>query len=273
MHVEHGWQRPAQSRVVLGGEPPRRHEQYAVISLEPLPIQEKVHDLIQDVSEMLEQDFPVRVVSAFPSPLGLGLFQFEMPVQRQILLEASLIPFAQGQLVVQKHDEARNLRVCNYIRQCWVMFLAFPLDYQNLDFVKAAVAPVGRLLHWFDGPNKSRILTQCLVISPDRIPHSVVISQGSVLGGIGRSWSVPVFILDGHFPDAFPADEDPVPADGVSHPVHGPVLHGNPNINQHWHHDVVGAANAILEDMGVQNDQVQQAVEDLLEPGQNLDDL
>ena len=30
-----------------------------------------------------------------------------------------------------------------------------------------------------------------------------------MIGGMGRSWTVPVFILNGHFPDAFPADEDP----------------------------------------------------------------
>ena len=42
--------------------------------MEPEPIQEQVHDLIYDVSVMIEQDFPVRIVSAFPSLFGLGLF-------------------------------------------------------------------------------------------------------------------------------------------------------------------------------------------------------
>jgi hypothetical protein len=70
---------------------------------------------------------------------------------------------------------------------------------------------------------------QCLVLTPDRIPHSLVVSLGSLLGGNG-SWIVPVFILDGHFPDGFPPKEDPIPADGVPHPDHGPILHGNPNL-------------------------------------------
>ena len=30
MHVEHGWAHPAHARVALGGEPPRRHEEYAM---------------------------------------------------------------------------------------------------------------------------------------------------------------------------------------------------------------------------------------------------
>ncbi|CAO2144477.1 unnamed protein product [Urochloa humidicola] len=115
-HVEDGWLRPARTRVALGGEPPRRHEQYAIIRLQPEPAQAQVIDLIQDLSEFLEDEFPVRVVSAFPSPLGLGLFQFESPVQRQTLLDASPIPFAHGNLIVQHHDEAMNLRACPCIR-------------------------------------------------------------------------------------------------------------------------------------------------------------
>ncbi|CAO2150252.1 unnamed protein product [Urochloa humidicola] len=258
LHLEQAWQRPARSRVALGGEPPRRHEQYAIITLEPPPMAEQIPDIIEDVAETLEHDFPVRVVSSFPSPLGLGLFQLESPVQRQALLDASPIQFGHGWLTVQKHDEARNFRSCNYIRQCWIMFLAFPLDYQTMDFIKAAIAPFGRLIHWIDGPNKSRVLTQCLVLSPDRVPRSVVISQGTVLGGNGCSWSVPVYILGGHFPDAFPQDEDPVPADGNPHPMHGNVNQGNPNIFHNWQHDMAGAAQAVHEDAGVNNEQMQE---------------
>jgi hypothetical protein len=46
------------------------------------------------------------------------------------------------------------------------------------------------------------------------------------VGGAGRSWAVPVYILNGHFPDAFPADEDPVPIDGEPHPEHPPIVLG-----------------------------------------------
>jgi hypothetical protein len=37
---------------------------------------------------------------------------------------------------------------------------------------------------------------------------------------MGRSWSVPFYILSGHVPDAFPADEDLIPIDGEPHPEH-----------------------------------------------------
>lgn len=56
-----------------------------------------------------------------------------------------------------------------------------------------------------------------------------MVSRGTLIGGMGRSWTVPVYILNGHFPDAFLAEEDPVPFDGEPHLEHPPVvLSANP---------------------------------------------
>ncbi|KAG2538202.1 hypothetical protein PVAP13_9NG345100 [Panicum virgatum] len=57
-HVEHGWYRPARSRITLGGEPPRRHEEYAIVVLEPQPNEDEVMDLLRDVVDLFEQDYP-----------------------------------------------------------------------------------------------------------------------------------------------------------------------------------------------------------------------
>ncbi|KAG2611056.1 hypothetical protein PVAP13_4KG115815 [Panicum virgatum] len=35
--VEHGWHRPARGRMALGGEPTREHEDYAIVSINPMP--------------------------------------------------------------------------------------------------------------------------------------------------------------------------------------------------------------------------------------------
>lgn len=59
---------------------------------------------------------------------------------------------------------------------------------------------------------------------------------------MGRSWSVPVYILDGHFPDAFPAEEDPVPFDGEPHPEHAPVVMGPNLLEPNWENEQQGAA-------------------------------
>lgn len=255
VRTEHGWQRPARSCIALGGEPPHHHEEYAIVVMNPPPPNDEVEVVIEAVCEALEWQFEVRVLSAFRSPLGLGLFRFGSTVHRQILMNAGPIPFGQANLVVHRHDEGLNLRVCPYERLCWIMILAFPLDYQDTDYLRAAVAPFGRLLNWVDGPNKSRVLVQALVLSTDRIPRSMVISQGSLLGGNGRSWSSPVYILGGNwgqFPDNFPTDEEPVPPNGDPHPEHGHVVHGNQNVPPHWVHEIVGAANALQAELGIQ---------------------
>jgi len=92
-HIEHDWHRPARSRIALGGEPPRRNEEYTVVSMEPQPIGEDVMGVLRDVVEQLEHDFPVRVQSFFRNPLGLGLVQFQSATQCQLLIYMSPIAF------------------------------------------------------------------------------------------------------------------------------------------------------------------------------------
>jgi hypothetical protein len=40
LQVEHGWNRPARGRIALGGEPTRDHEDYAVVSITPMPLED-----------------------------------------------------------------------------------------------------------------------------------------------------------------------------------------------------------------------------------------
>lgn len=66
-------------------------------------------------------------------------------------------------------------------------------------------------------------------------------------------------------PDGFPAGEDPVPAGGNPHSIHGMPVH-NPNAVQHWHHDHVGAPQGVQGDVGLNDQHMQDAVDDLAEP-------
>lgn len=262
-HIEDGWQRPARTRVAIGGEPPRRHEEYAIVTLVPPPLPVHARVTLTDVVNLLEANFPVRVESYFLSPLGLGLVEFGSAMQRQSILDISPIAVNDNtELRVVKHDEAINLRACTYTRECWIMFLAFPLDYQNEGFVKAAVAPFGRMLFWRQGRNKGVSLVHCMLLDPTRVPRSVVISQGSSIGGNGRSWSVPTYILGGNFLVA-PADEDPIPPDGNPHPAVGAPMVGNPDNYQNWIHDHAGAAAQVLADAGIDEQMMQEGNEEI----------
>jgi len=150
------------------------------------------------------------------------------------------------------------------------MVLCFPLDYQTLDFYKAAVAPFCRLLAWHESPNKTKSFLDCLVLVPERVPHSFVVSQGSILGGSGHSWSAPVYIIGGHFPDGFPQEEDPVPADGLPHSAHGHAVHVNQNIPPHWIHDLAAGGGEVVADVGVGHDQANEVAQDLQMHDQNI---
>ena len=105
------------------------------------------------------------------------------------------------------------------------------------------MAPYGRILEWYRDANKSRILVQAVILSPDWVPRSFVVSRGTLIGGMGRSWSVPIYILNGNFPDAFPADEDPVPFDGKPHPEHGLVVFGANHLEPNWQNELQGATH------------------------------
>jgi hypothetical protein len=63
-----------------------------------------------------------------------------------------------------------------------------------------------------------------------------------MIGGMGRSSSVPVYILNGNFPYAFPADEDSVLFDGEPHPEHGPIVFGPHPLEPNWQSELQGAA-------------------------------
>ena len=54
-----------------------------------------------------------------------------------------------------------------------------------------------------------------------KIPRSIIGYQGSLFGGAGNCWSVPVFVFNSEFNDAQAGDEDRIPVDGNPHPLSG----------------------------------------------------
>ena len=116
----------------MGGEAPRRHEEYVILTLNPAPPPHDAAAVLDHLVDQLEERFPVRVLSHFLLPLGLGLIQFGTPMQSQGLINLSPIQLGNGiTLTITRHDESINLRTCNYSRVCNIMMLGFPLDFKT----------------------------------------------------------------------------------------------------------------------------------------------
>lgn len=95
LQIEHGWNHPAHRRVALGGEPTREHEDYAIMSINPVSEEENQLRLsLTLVGQFLEHDRHVRIESMHLSPLGLGLIRLRSVIQRDQLVRNS--PYNMG---------------------------------------------------------------------------------------------------------------------------------------------------------------------------------
>jgi hypothetical protein len=150
MNVE-DWARPARGRIIIATNPPRRHEEYAIISIFPPPPANQIYEAIDEVLEYFEDEHGVRFCSCYPSPLGLCLAQFPSAIARQATINLSLHHIGNGrELRVVEHDRGINLRNSPFSRTCWIMFLAFPLDCQTRDILQKAVGLFGSVVTWTD---------------------------------------------------------------------------------------------------------------------------
>ena len=84
--VDHGWNRPARGRMALGGEPTREHEDYAIITINPMPQNAaQLRPTLNVACDFLEHTQRVRVTASHLSPLGLGLIRLRTVAQRDNL--------------------------------------------------------------------------------------------------------------------------------------------------------------------------------------------
>jgi hypothetical protein len=233
------WARPARGRLVVAGDPHRRHEQWAIVTMNPPPQQLVQHVLqaIDDVVDYFQDQHMVQVRSACASPLWLCLLEFRNAVARQTMINLSPLVMHDGrELVVQEHDNGLNQRACPFSRTCWIMLLCFPLDYQSRGYIDQAVSSFGTVLTVPNNDHcKSRVLVRCSVLHPTRIPRSLLVCRPPIVGGNGASWTVPVFLLNSQNNEVLLGDEEPIPPDGNLHPF--PGNHAN-EAQQDWFDNV-----------------------------------
>jgi hypothetical protein len=216
------WARPARGRIVINGNPPRRHDEYAIVSLAPPPPPDLLNEAMEEVVAFLEEEQHAVIRSYCLSPLGLCLLQFSSSLERQVMISRSPMQLdIQREIVIVEHDRGINFRSCPFTRTCWIMFLAFPLDFQTREIISQVVGLFGSVINWIDNARCcSRLVLRCKVTLVSRIPRSIIISEGNPMGDHGHSWTVPVFVLNSAQNDVMAGDEDPVPGNGNPHPVH-----------------------------------------------------
>jgi len=174
---------------------------------------------MEEVVEFLEVEHRVRVRYIYLSPLGLCLVQFHSLIVRQIFVDQSSLQLdVEREVIIQEHVRGINVHSCPFTRTCWVMFLAFLLDFQTREIISQVVSLFGSVATWTNNHRcKSRILIQCKVTLVSRVPRSVLICEGNPIGDNRSSRSVPVFVLSDHHNDVLTADEDQIPPNGNPH--------------------------------------------------------
>ncbi|GJN40059.1 hypothetical protein PR202_gb29226 [Eleusine coracana subsp. coracana] len=90
----------------------------------------------------------------------------------------------------------------------------------SMRYLETAVSGFWRMLQWIEGPRaRARVLVEVMFDSVLTVPRSLVLRLGVEWGGQGRSWIVPVYVLNNDFLDVQPGDEDlPPPDNGNPHP-------------------------------------------------------
>lgn len=74
------WARPARGRLVIPGNPPRRHDEFTIATLWPALVHDhhQLREAIGMVTDYFQEVRHVRILSTCPSPLGLCLLQFAL---------------------------------------------------------------------------------------------------------------------------------------------------------------------------------------------------
>jgi hypothetical protein len=83
------WAQPVCGRIVISGNPPHCHDEYAIISLTPPPLPDQLHNAMEEVVAFLEEEQHAVVRSCCLSPLGLCLVHFSSSLERQIMISCS----------------------------------------------------------------------------------------------------------------------------------------------------------------------------------------
>jgi hypothetical protein len=161
-------------------------------------------------------------------PLGAAYVRFNHVRDRDRLIRTSPIPFGDVHVSFCKHNEGVNWRCFSLNRECWVLLVGPPLDYRFIEDLNVAFLDIGKLLFWEkDEANLGRIIAKVRVSDLEEIPKSIHFTDGDRPDS--ESWTFSIEILQEEMLGGGPADEDPLPDDGMDpHPLSGNAMQNLP---------------------------------------------
>lgn len=117
------------------------------------------------------------------------------------------------------HDFAVSCRNSPFTMEGWIMFLDFPLDFKTPAIIDKAVSLFGKVIKaQLDDNVRGKLMVKALYSSTLQVPRRIVIKRVTAFDGVGRSWTVSVFLCDEDLPDVMPTDEDLPPVNHISIP-------------------------------------------------------
>lgn len=215
-----------QRHIMVVDDPPLNHDRYAPVLVNPPVPDHRKEFWLAEVCRINREDLELEVLDDFVYLIGIGCIALADAVIREFLIrEGPQALTDDSTYTLTPHDEGLNMRMPAFEYEVWIMFLVFPLDYQTENCVHKAVSNFGKLLMW-PRPRykKARVLVEVHIKDVGEVPHSLIVTRLGMLPGLGRSWSVPVYVLNGRhtIPHLVGTEEDPPQLNASPHPYELP---------------------------------------------------
>lgn len=191
MHLQHVENSQFMVRAVASSRPIPRHEDWAIVTINPLPGNVLDFDVVREVlEEFFVEVARVQIKSIQRSHLGQALVQFHRIYDRDNLVLTSPHQFDNVQVSFVRHNQGRNWRRVQFNREVWLILLGLPFDYWEEEYIDNVLGPFGRMISWDrDLDNRTWLLVKARVMDLESIPHFVVFSDTEAQDS--DSWTIP----------------------------------------------------------------------------------
>lgn len=122
-------------------DPPLRHERYVIVFVEPYIPDDRNQTVLDEIVRIMTVDFLLMVPDSFVYPFGVSMVDFsDIALRNQFILEIPNQLDDDSTFSFVPHDEGLNKRSCPFEYSAWILFLAFPMDYQIDHYINKAMS-------------------------------------------------------------------------------------------------------------------------------------